>query len=145
MAITHRYTIICDDVRKEDNGKLLIVGMYMGIIAVPQLPFVMPSLTFFQVLNSDRPGHWAMALKLRHLETGRNLVEAHGGMVCQQPGLAVMPVKFGAVQFQAVGPYHFIVEIEGQANDPILTEFSVVLNVPPQVQMPAFPLGPPMR
>ncbi len=28
MPITHQYTILCDEVRREDNGKLLVVGMY---------------------------------------------------------------------------------------------------------------------
>ena len=137
--LTHKYTIVCDDVRKEDNGKILIIGMYMGVITVPQLPFILPSLTFFQVMDSDRPGHWAMKLKLQHLESGRTLVEAHGGIVCQQPGPAIMPVKFGPVQLQAVGPYDFSVEVE-EHREPIITEFLVTLVVPTQMGQPQGPM-----
>jgi hypothetical protein len=135
MAITHKYTILCDEVRKEDNGKILIIGMYMGIITVPQLPFVLPSLTFFMIMDSDRPGHWGMKLKLQHLETGRILAEARGGIVCSAPGPALLPVKFGAVQLQAVGPYNFSVEVE-EHHEPIITDFSVSLVVPPQMGQP---------
>jgi len=39
--------ILCDEVRREDNGKLLILGMYLGAILVPRIPFSMPSLSFF--------------------------------------------------------------------------------------------------
>jgi hypothetical protein len=39
--------IICDEVRREDNGKLLIIGMYLGAILVPRMPFRMPRLSFF--------------------------------------------------------------------------------------------------
>lgn len=39
--------ILCDEIRREDNGKLFVVGMYLGAILVPRLPFRMPSLTFF--------------------------------------------------------------------------------------------------
>src|SRR5260370_118196 len=30
MAFTHRYTLMCDEVRVENNGKLIIIGMYTG-------------------------------------------------------------------------------------------------------------------
>ncbi len=39
--------ILCDEVRREDNGKLLVIGMYLGSILVPQVPFRMPRLSFF--------------------------------------------------------------------------------------------------
>jgi len=39
--------ILCDEVRREDNGKLLIIGMYLGAILVPRVPFRMPRLSFF--------------------------------------------------------------------------------------------------
>ena len=39
--------ILCDEIRREDNGKLLVIGMYLGAILVPRFPFRMPSLAFF--------------------------------------------------------------------------------------------------
>jgi len=141
VAITHRYTIVCDEVRKEDNGKILVIGMYMGNIAVPQIPFSLPSLTFLQVLDSDRPGHFSMRLRVQHLETGNTLVDGHGGMMFQQPGVAVMPIRFGNIAFQAVGTYNFIVEVEGQQLEPIITSFVVTLNIPQQGQIQ--PMRPP--
>ncbi len=102
----------------------------MGIITLPQIPAILPSLTFFLIMSADRPGHYGMNMKLQHLETGRNIVEAHGGITCPAPGPAVMPVRMGNVQFQAVGAYNFVVEIEGQ-RDPIITDFSVALQIPP--------------
>jgi len=39
--------ILCDEIRREDNGKLFVLGMYLGAILVPRLPFRMPILTFF--------------------------------------------------------------------------------------------------
>jgi hypothetical protein len=40
------YTIFCDDVRQEDNGKLLLIGVYAGVMFVPSFPFAAPRLTF---------------------------------------------------------------------------------------------------
>lgn len=39
--------IVCDEVRREDNGKLLVIGMYLGSILAPHVPFRMPKLSFF--------------------------------------------------------------------------------------------------
>lgn len=36
--------MICDDVRVENNGKTIIIGIYHDNIIVPELPFVMPNL-----------------------------------------------------------------------------------------------------
>ena len=34
MAISHQYTILCDDVRPEINGKLIFIGVYVPDIVV---------------------------------------------------------------------------------------------------------------
>jgi len=133
VPISHKYTLVCEDVRQEINGKFIILGLYTPDIVFPQIPTTLPSLTFFQCLESDRPGHWSLTLTLQHLETGRKLIEAHGGVVFQRPGLAIAQVKFGNVQFQVAGPYNFVVQIESQA-DPIITEFSVILRIPAQLE-----------
>jgi|SRR3972149_8761209 len=36
--------MICDDIRVENNGKTIIIGIYHDNIIVPGLPFVMPQL-----------------------------------------------------------------------------------------------------
>lgn len=46
MAVTHRFTIICDDTRREDNGKLILLGMYVGTITVPHLIPLFPVVKF---------------------------------------------------------------------------------------------------
>jgi hypothetical protein len=129
MAITHKYTLICDDVRREDNGKLMIIGMYTGTIGLPQIPYVLPSLTFFTCVDSDRPGHWSMKFRIHHLETGANIIEGHGAIVCQQPGPALVPIRIAPLQFQAVGAYNFVIDIE-EHREPIVTDFNVLLLIP---------------
>jgi hypothetical protein len=134
MAITHKYTIICDEVRREDNGKLIVLGMYVGVLTVPQIPFTLPSLTFFHLLESDRPGQYGMTGKLQVLETGRTIVEFRGGFGLLQPSPVVIPLRLGNVLLQEVGAYQFILEIEGE-REPIITQFSVILQ-PPQNRLP---------
>jgi len=132
MPVTARYLLLCDEVRREDNGKLIVLGLYTPDVSVPQIPFVMPSLTFFACLDSDVAGNFQFTLRLEHLETGiqggRPLAEGMGAMQFRNPGTAFVPVRFGNVQFVAAGPYVFSLNLTGQ--DPITFEFQVRLNTP---------------
>ncbi|WP_425519150.1 DUF6941 family protein [Xanthomonas euroxanthea] len=53
----YAHTIFCDDVRREDSGKLLIVGMYGSWIGVPSFPAYLPSLHMMVQINTphDQP------------------------------------------------------------------------------------------
>ncbi|MBZ5550465.1 MAG: hypothetical protein LAO22_21320 [Acidobacteriia bacterium] len=134
MAIKHKYTLICDDVRREDNGKLIIIGVYQKVIALPQIPFILPSLTFFQVLESDRPGMWSVKIRIQHLESGKNLIDGAGQIGFQQVGEGINSLRFGNVSLVAPGSYNFVMEIEKQENDPIVVPFEVALNIPQPIQ-----------
>jgi len=124
MPITHKYTIMCDEVRIENNGKLLLLGVYLDVILLPQIPATFAGLTFLMKLESDRPGVWTARLKLQHLDSGEKLMEAIGSINFQRPGPAVNPVRLPPFVIKAPGVYHFVVEIEGQS-EPILYEFMV--------------------
>lgn len=134
MAIKHKYTLICDDVRKEDNGKLILIGLYQKVIALPQIPYILPSLTFFQVLETDRPGMWGVKIKLQHLESGKNLIEGVGQIGFQTVGEGVNSLRFGNVSLVAPGSYNFVMEIERQESDPIVIPFEVALNIAQPIQ-----------
>lgn len=140
MPIQHRYTLMCDDVRQEINGKFLLIGVYTPNISVPQLPFLMPTLTFFQTLESDRPGAWGVRLRLQHLETGHNVAEGMGQINFQRPGSGINPIRLQNVMFNAAGTYNFVLEINGQG-EPIIVPFDVVLAPP---GMPGGPIPNPM-
>lgn len=49
--------------------------------------------------------------------------------------MVIAPLKFGPVQFQALGAYDFALEIEDHAG-PIITSFSVTLNLPQVARQP---------
>jgi hypothetical protein len=36
--ITVKHVVVCDDIRREDNGKEILIGVYSGGIIVPQFP-----------------------------------------------------------------------------------------------------------
>lgn len=50
--------LVCDEIRIELSGKLFIIGMYTGNIAIPHDDFVIPSINFlfsFDCALSDMP------------------------------------------------------------------------------------------
>ena len=56
--------IICDDIRKEENGKLLIVGAYPEGIAISNLPAQLTLGVIF-LFQSSGPGHVSFQIELR--------------------------------------------------------------------------------
>ena len=128
MAITYKYSVMCDQVRREDNGKWLLLGVYEDSMGLPQLPTPLPGLTFFMRLESDRLGVWNARVRLEHLESGRKLFEGMAILNFQRPGSGMVPVPTPPFQIDSVGVYNFVMEIQGQEHDPIIHPFSVVLN-----------------
>lgn len=131
MAITHRYTLVCDEVRQENNGKFIVIGLYTPNMSVPQIPFTIQSLTFFMFVNADRPGNVPFRMRLERMETGQRLVEGMGVMGVQRPGPGASPIRIGPLQFQAAGTYNFVVDIEGE-REPIVTSFDLIIMPQPQ-------------
>jgi hypothetical protein len=128
---------MCDDVRREDNGKLIVLGMYTPDMAVQQIPFVMPTLCFLLNLESDRPGNFNFRTKVEHQESGHVIpttvgIGVFGVINPQQP--VIIPVKFVGAIFNSHGLYSFSMEIERE--QPIVHTFNVQLVVPQPMQMP---------
>jgi hypothetical protein len=125
MAFRHKYTLVCDEVRQENNGKFFIIGLYTGPIVVTQFPAPL-GLTFAHFLEADRPGMYSAKLRAEHLETGRRLVDGHAQIVVSVPGTMLAPVRV-PLQIEAAGAYHFVLEIEGESV-PIITPFMLTLG-----------------
>ena len=134
MAITAKYIVLCDEIRVENNGKLMLLGVYTPDMSVPQLPFVIPSLTFFIALESDRPGNVQVRFAIQLLDSGRSIAEGMGAVGFPKPGLGIMPVQLRNLPLQSAGTYVFSLTLEGQ-RDPITHSINVILAPPQQVGM----------
>ena len=98
--------ILCDEVRREDNGKLLVIGMYLGAVLVPRLPFRMPRLSFF--LKWETRGSLP-AGDFRLVGPSKDAVGGFGMRLEQQPE-SVAPVFYTTftlenVQLSEAGTY----------------------------------------
>jgi hypothetical protein len=138
MAITPKYVLICDEVRQENTGKFILIGVYQQDLVTAQLPVILPGLTFFIGVESDRPGTHQCRIALQHLETGHMVAQGMGGFAIQRQGFGVFPIRLPNLQLTGAGAYVFNLQIDGE-REPITATFNVILNVP---QQPTFPLPP---
>ena len=127
MAITHQYTLLCDDVRPEINGKLILIGLYVPDIVVQQLPILLPTLNFVQFLKIDETGQYSFRAKIQHLETGRELGQAIGTLNVVRPGLVINAMRFGNLLLDRAGTFSFIVAFDSPPEE-IIHSFEVILH-----------------
>jgi hypothetical protein len=112
MALSLRSTLICDDIRREDNGKLLFVGVYTPGIRFAQLPASI-SLCAFQVWEAEASGIHQFRLLLKHVETGRILLDGQATMEVPRAGAGYLTLRLGALRFEAVGDYQLLFMLDG--------------------------------
>ena len=86
--------IVCDDVRREQNGKLILIGVYGNNIIVPSYPVTL-KLSIVLAGHSDVSAQ--VPLKLRILQDANNYWEADGQMVFDVAGAGLFPV--GGLEF----------------------------------------------
>jgi hypothetical protein len=133
MALRHLYTAICEQARMEMFGKFSLIGVTTAGIGLPQVPFAVPMLTFFNVLETDAPGPVKFTGTLTHLASGAVVARAQGVIQPPQAGAVVMPMQFQSVQFSAFGVYTWSLEFEG--HEPFVTEFAVNHVPQPKIKL----------
>ncbi|MBL8658325.1 MAG: hypothetical protein JNM75_01065 [Rhodospirillales bacterium] len=70
-----RSAVLCDDVRIENNGKIILIGVYSGNVAVPVTPFVLAVHVWIN-LSPQVPGE--IAVNLRISFQGKPIVSGQG-------------------------------------------------------------------
>ncbi len=135
MALKHVYTVICEQARMEMFGKFSLIGVTTGGIGLPQIPFPIPMLTFFNLLHIDAPGVHKFTGKISQLLSGSVLAKAEGTINPPQAGPIVMPMQFANLQFGAFGAFTWSLEFEGL--EPFVTEFQVIHVPQPNIRIGA--------
>lgn len=64
-----KYAIVCDDIRKEDSGKFIFIGVYNENIIVPSFPFNM-TLAFWMSVIAHKEGEILCQWKIKHDKVG---------------------------------------------------------------------------
>jgi len=109
-----RNALVCDDARREMNGKSILIGVYNDVIVLPQFPFiVVPKLVFYMVVNPL--GNKFSTVEFRMTDSAGNKVfEISGGLSPYDPSES-MPIVIQAVglTFASAGTYTMELALDG--------------------------------
>lgn len=98
MATTYKLVslIVCDDCRREDTGKDIIIGTYTGAMISPTLPVLLPTFVLrFEIIPHQQEYKKTIALMKNPL--GEEMFRVEGMLGVSRP-------QFGASFFYKVSP-----------------------------------------
>ena len=126
--------VLCDDIRSETSGKLLLVGVYSDVIQVIKLPLQLRSLGLAvkgRAMSTGRIG-FSVAASDPH---GNGLFEAAGELRYDgEVGRTIwIPIVVGPVLLPTEGPYQVRITL-GDA-PPVHETFIVRKAIAPEVQL----------
>lgn len=129
----HNITV-CDQVRVENNGKFLLIGVYTNTILLSQFPSPF-YLNIWLLVEAAKPGTGEFAFRATMANSGAPIFEINGGMEVTDTNEWI-PMAFGG-DTMLVEPDDII--IEGRFNDD--TEWSTLrvmrVRQMPQADAPA--------
>ena len=125
------YVLVCDDIRREDNGKEIIIGVYSSGILVRSFPADL-SLAFSIQFRADKTGD--VRLEARVLgPRGTPLIGMQLGVSIQQPSLGSLVVPAIPVQIKETG--NILVQMKQDVEDwETVTTIGVTILDPTQIR-----------
>jgi hypothetical protein len=126
VSVAKRFILIADDVRTEDNGKAIVIGLYGPDILTAKVPLAMP-LAFLAGVAIKSRSKIKLRGSLTHLDSGRELLSFGAEGETRGNTNVLIPFKFPVVTFEKPGLYEVSLQIEGQ-EEPLTERFSVVLK-----------------
>ena len=129
--------VLCDDIRFENNGKLLLIGVYSDVVQVFKLPLQLRSLGLAVRARAISRGRIAFTVTASDPQ-GNSLLEANGEMNYEgEPGRTIwLPIVMGPTLLTTEGTYGVRIVL-GDA--PAIHETFVVKKTPEQPAAVALP------
>lgn len=138
-AVVFQAFVLCDDIRFENNGKLLLIGVYSDVVQVFKLPLQMRSLGLAVRAKAMSAGRITFSVTATDPQ-GNTLLEANGEMNYEgEPGRTIwLPIVMGPALLTTEGTYGVRIAL-GDA--PPIHETFVVKKTPAPEPLPA-PVAP---
>jgi hypothetical protein len=122
--------ILCDDVRREDNGKEILIGIYVGnMIVDTDVPALLPTFCIRIVIRWKEPG--AHKVEGFIIAPNGNLIVKFGGDLVLPPGQNLSSASFKVSPFIIPAFGNYEIKIGTQESEAITVEtFEVVKRQP---------------
>ena len=89
--------LLCDEVRQEDNGKFIAIGIYRGSVQFSKFPTGKGFTALFQIKDMKPAENYSLGFKV--LVGGKKIQEIAGTLTNTAPGIEWLPVQINAVEF----------------------------------------------
>ena len=105
-SVLYEALVLCDDIRFENNGKLLLIGVYSDVVQVFKLPLQLRSLGLAVRARAMSHGRIAFTVTASDPQ-GNSLLEANGEMNYEgEPGRTIwLPIVMGPTLLTTEGTY----------------------------------------
>src|SRR5215510_10474083 len=105
-AVLFQGLVLCDDIRFENNGKLIFIGVYSDVVQVFKLPLQLRSIGLAVRAKAMSAGRIAFTVTATDPQ-GNSLLEANGEMNYEgEPGRTVwLPIVMGPALLTTEGSY----------------------------------------
>src|SRR6266540_2463574 len=106
QTILFEALVVCDDVRYENNGKLILVGVYSDVVQVVKLPLQLRSLGLAVKAKVLATGRCSFSVSVADPQ-GNNLLDANGELNYEgEVGRVIwLPVVMGPALLTTEGAY----------------------------------------
>jgi hypothetical protein len=120
--------LVCDDVRREDNGKLLLIGVYSSSIIVGELP---TALVLSLVVKLKAQAPIEAAIQFRVMLNGQKIRGAKGRIrILSEGPLWLTPSPFLLDKLESEGELGFDMQVEDG-------EWKTVCSLPLKLRQPS--------
>ena len=103
MILTFKHTIVCDDIRKENNGKRLLIGVYNDSILLPAFPCTLAALCFFVIASANETGEFPVSVSLELPSKDKPVVNGSGKVGIKKTGATQLVFRFPSVLLEGPG------------------------------------------
>ena len=123
-AITINYVLLCDDIRTEDNGKTLIIGMYSDEIILLEGDVFVAPLSF--VISANLPEAKGVPVTT-WIEgpAGQRMQESDFGVVGPPPSPAPAQIVWRIVPWKSEGFGTYKLHMTQGGHDSVIREFGL--------------------
>lgn len=112
-VITFKHALLCDDVRREDNGKLILIGLYGGNIQVASLPTtLLLALVCECITNSEGPKQNEVHIEFRL--DGKVSTKGSIGVTIDGSGTSFLAFPKAPIHLANPGKLEIFITLPGQ-------------------------------
>jgi hypothetical protein len=137
MSTTHKFVslIICDDCRREDNGKEILIGTYAGSMLVNAVPLTLPTFALrIEIIPKQK--EYKKTIAILKNPRGEDVFRVEGSVVVPHTDLpASFSFKVSPVIIVMTGEYKIFLGMDEEPEEiaSLRVIHGPIPSVPPQV------------